>query len=88
MVAISRKQKGIQPDRQTDFRTGDHEVSSWYFHQVRESERLYVVEGSAPSEIKEEITSSLRAIDVAASTILGTFAHTDQKRRMMVLRLD
>jgi hypothetical protein len=37
----------------------------------------YVVEGLAPCETKEEITSSLRAIDLAASTILGTFARTD-----------
>jgi hypothetical protein len=38
-VTMSRKYKGIQQqDRQTDFWTGDCEVSSWDFHQVAESE--------------------------------------------------
>jgi hypothetical protein len=46
------------------------------------------VEGSATSEMKEEITSSLIAIDVTASTTLGTFAHTNRRRRMMVIHLD
>jgi hypothetical protein len=43
------------------------------------------VEGSASSETKEETTNnSLRALDIGALTILGTFAPTDQKRRMMI----
>jgi hypothetical protein len=79
MVATCRKQEGIQQDHQADFRTGGCEVSIWDFHWVTRSEWLDIVEGLACSEMKEEITSSLRARDVGASTTLGTFAHTNRK---------
>jgi hypothetical protein len=42
-------------------------------------ERLDIVEGSAPSEMKEETTSSLKARDAAASITLGTFTCTNWK---------
>jgi hypothetical protein len=41
----------------------------------------------ATAQTKEEITCSLRATDVGASTTLGTFAPTDW-RKMMVVHLD
>jgi hypothetical protein len=37
-AVMSRKQEVIQQDRQADFGTGGHEVSSWGFHQVTRSE--------------------------------------------------
>jgi uncharacterized protein (DUF849 family) len=44
------------------------------------------MEGSAPSERKEETTNnSLRAFDIGALTILGTFAPAGRKSRMMVI---
>jgi hypothetical protein len=47
------------------------------------------VEGSAPSETKEETTNnSLRALNVGALTILGTFARIDRKSRMIVINLN
>jgi hypothetical protein len=46
------------------------------------------VEESTTAQAKEEATSSLSARDVGASTILGTSARTDWKRRMMVVHLD
>jgi hypothetical protein len=46
-----------------------------------------IVEGSAPSGTKEEVTNnSLRAIDVEL-TILGTFARSD-RRKIVVINLD
>jgi hypothetical protein len=50
--------------------------------------RLDIVEGSAPSETKEEaIKSSSSAMDIGALTILGSFARTD-RRKMVVINLD
>jgi hypothetical protein len=52
---------------------------------------LDIVEGSAPSETKEGITTrtnnSLRALNVKALTILGTFGRIN-RRKMMVINLD
>jgi hypothetical protein len=47
------------------------------------------VEGSAPSETKEEPTSSFRVgdIDVRALTTLGTSGRT-KRRKIMVIYLD
>jgi hypothetical protein len=46
------------------------------------------MEGSAPSETKEETANnSLRAMEIGALTSLGTFACTDRKK-MMVINLD
>jgi hypothetical protein len=78
-AATSRKQEGIQQDRQTDFQTEGREASRWDFHWVAESEWLDTVEGLTLSETKEETTSSSRARDIGASTTLGTFACTNQK---------
>jgi hypothetical protein len=48
-----------------------------------------ILEGSAPSKMKEETADSkLRAMDVGALTVLRTFAPTNQKIRMMVVHLD
>jgi hypothetical protein len=45
---------------------------------ISENEYQDIVEGSAPSEMKEETTnSSLRAMEVGTLTTLGTFALTD-----------
>jgi hypothetical protein len=41
-----------------------------------------------PSETKEEITSSLRAIDVRVLIILGSFSPINRESRMMVINLD
>jgi hypothetical protein len=45
------------------------------------------VEGSAPSETKEETTNnSLSSMDIGALTVLGSFACIDQRK--MVVHLD
>jgi hypothetical protein len=47
------------------------------------------MEELATTEMKEETTNSrLRKMDVGALTILGTFAPTNKKSRMMVIHLD
>jgi hypothetical protein len=45
------------------------------------------LEGSAPSETKEETANSLRAIDVGALTTLKAFACTNW-RKMAMINLD
>jgi hypothetical protein len=45
------------------------------------------VEGSAPSETKEETAHRVGTINVGALTTLGTFGRT-KLRKMMVLNLD
>jgi hypothetical protein len=53
------------------------------------NERQDTVEESALSEKKEEtMNNSLRALDVEVLAILGTFAPTDWKSKMMVIYLD
>jgi hypothetical protein len=44
------------------------------------------VEGSAPSETKEETAHRLRARDVGAPATLGSFAFTDRKSGMVVIK--
>jgi hypothetical protein len=67
-------QKIIIWDPQTNYRVGGREVSSRDFQRIVESERLDIVEGSAPSEMEEETTNnSFRAMDVGALTTLRTF---------------
>jgi hypothetical protein len=47
------------------------------------------VQGSATSITKEDtFNNRLRATKVGALTILGTFAPSDQKSRMMVINMD
>jgi hypothetical protein len=46
------------------------------------------VEGSAPSETKEETTHRVGAGGVGALTTLETFTLTDQKSRMTGIHLD
>jgi hypothetical protein len=46
-----------------------------------------IVEELATAQAKEETTSSLRAIDVGASTTLGTFVCT-KRRKMTVVHTD
>jgi hypothetical protein len=68
-----------------------------------ENECQDIVEGSAPSETKEETAHRVGAGDIRAPVTLGSFARTDQKkdfhslhpvvchdmeRRMMVVHLD
>jgi hypothetical protein len=45
------------------------------------------VEGSAPSEMKEEMTHRIGAINVGALTTLRTFGRIN-RRKMMVIHLD
>jgi hypothetical protein len=51
-----------------------------------ENEHQDIVEGSALSKTKEELTTSFRvgAIDVRALTTLGTSDHTNGRKMMMV----
>jgi hypothetical protein len=55
-------------------------VSSRVFHWVAENELLGIVEGSDPSEIKEEAAHFARAGNQGAQTTLGSVTHIDQKK--------
>jgi hypothetical protein len=46
-----------------------------------------IVEELVTAQVKEETTSSVRAIDVGASTTLGTFVCTN-RRKMTVVHAD
>jgi hypothetical protein len=56
-------------------------VNSWVFHQDSKNECQDIVEELATTKTEEETASSLRARDVEASATLGSFAHTDQKKK-------
>jgi hypothetical protein len=58
------------------------------FHQNSKNECQDIVEGSAPTETKEEATNSLRTMCVGALTTLGSFACTERKRIIMLIHLD
>jgi hypothetical protein len=75
------KQEGIQQVFQRDPRAGDHEMSSWYFLLVAESEGLDTVEGSAPSETEKETAHGVVARNVEALATSGSFAPSIGKRR-------
>jgi hypothetical protein len=83
-VAASLKQEDIQQDLRENYRARDREANSQIFHQDLTKECQDVMEGLAHFETKEETTNSR----LGALTILGTFAPTDQKIRMMVIHLD
>jgi hypothetical protein len=87
------KQEGIQQGLQEDHRTGVWEASSWIFCWVPKNQGLDVVEGSAPSETKEEPSHSdgIRgARNVEAPTIRDSFARSVGKEKlwMRVMHLD
>jgi hypothetical protein len=50
-----------------------------------ENEWLYIVEGSAPSESKEETAHRVGTGDVGAQATLGSFARTDRKKDLYYL---
>jgi hypothetical protein len=85
----SRKQENTQQDLQADHRAGGHKANSWDFHQTVENECQDIMKQSAPTQTKEETTSSLRARDVGGLVILGIFARSTRKRtKMMMVHLD
>jgi hypothetical protein len=55
-------------------------MSSRDFYRASKNEWLDIVEGSAPSETKEEPARRVRAGDVGAPATLGSFAHIDRKK--------
>jgi hypothetical protein len=64
-AVTSGKQESTQQDLPEDRRAEDLGVNSLNFHYTAESECQDIVEGSSPSETKEEVTNNrLRAIDV------------------------
>jgi uncharacterized cupin superfamily protein len=85
---MSGKQENTQQDLQEDRRAGGCKANSRDFHYTAENECQDILEGSAPSETKEESAHRVRAGDVGATTTLGSFACTEQKRMMMVVHLD
>jgi hypothetical protein len=66
----------------------DWSFRSQVFHQTAENECYAIVEKPATTQVKEETTSSLRAMDVGASTTLGTSAHINWKKKTVVVHLD
>jgi hypothetical protein len=75
-AAASRKQEGIQQDRQEDFRTGVREANSRIFRQDARSEVLDTVQGSAPSETEKATALRVGAGNVGSSATPGSFAST------------
>jgi hypothetical protein len=65
----------------TEPRVQDCKRNSQVFHQTPKNELQDAGEEPATSQAKEETTSSLRARNEGALTTLGSFAHTDWKRR-------
>jgi hypothetical protein len=57
--ATSGKPENIR-DPRTNSRVGDREASSRIFRQDSKNERQDIVEGSAPSETKEETANSVK----------------------------
>jgi hypothetical protein len=57
----SGKQNNTRQDFQEDRRNGDRQAKSRIFRQDSKNERLDIVEGSTPSETRNEATSILRA---------------------------
>jgi hypothetical protein len=55
MAAMSGEGENIQQDFQEDCRAGDHKANSWDFYYTVENECQEIVEGLAPSEMKEDI---------------------------------
>jgi hypothetical protein len=86
-AAASEEGEVIRQDLQQDSITGSREASSWIFHRAAESEWLDIVEGSAPSETKENTTSILRIRNMGVTTTLGTFVRTD-RRKIVVIHLE
>jgi hypothetical protein len=56
MAVMSEEGAHNQQELQEDCRVGGCEASSWDFHRVMGSEWLDTVEGSGPSEMKEEMS--------------------------------
>jgi hypothetical protein len=86
--ATSGKPKDIIWELRTNSWVGGREVSSRDFQRIAKNEWLDILEGSAPSETKEETTNnSLRGINIETLTRFGTFGHTNRSK-MMVIHLD
>jgi hypothetical protein len=82
---MSGKQGDIIRDPPTNQKVGVRKANSRDFHQTAESECQDAVEGSASSETREETTdNSLRVLYVGALTILGSFAYTGWKSKMVI----
>jgi hypothetical protein len=67
--------------RQTLHSAGDHKLKSRVFREDSKDECQYMWGEPATAQAKEETAHSLRARDVGAPVILGSFARTDRKRR-------
>jgi hypothetical protein len=84
---MSRKREDIRQDLQEGSRAGNREVKIQTFSHDLENEYQDIVEGSAPTDMKET-AHRVRAGDVSAPATLGSFVPTDRKSRMMVINLD
>jgi hypothetical protein len=83
-AATSWKREDIQQDHQEGSHVGDHEAMSRTFSQDSEKEYQDIVEGSAPSTMKEETTHRLRAGDVGAPATLGSLPAPTERRIFIV----
>jgi hypothetical protein len=67
---------------QGDLRPGGHEQNSRGFHLTMEKVLRNIMQGSVPSDTKEETTySGVRAGNVGALITVKTFGSTDHKER-------
>jgi hypothetical protein len=65
----------------TNHSAGGHQVSSRNFHQDFKNECQDIVKELATTQVKEETIHSWNVRDVGAVATLGSFAHSDRKRR-------
>jgi hypothetical protein len=84
---VTGKQGKYQRGPETDHSAGVRRASSRVFRGDSRNEFQGIMEEPATTQTEEETTSSLRAGGVGALTILGNFARTDRKRRIMVIYL-
>jgi hypothetical protein len=76
---------GMQQRHEGDCTAGDHKGNSWDFNETTENECQVIVEGSAPSETKEETAHRVGAGDVGTLATLGSFVCTDRKKDLRCL---
>jgi hypothetical protein len=73
---MSEEAVDIRHDLRENHRAGDRETNCRVFCQDLENKCQNIVEEPAPSETKRETAHGVRAMDVGALIILGTFAWT------------
>jgi hypothetical protein len=86
-VTTSDGEEDIRQNLQEDRRTSGCKANSRDYHYAPKYECQDIVEGSAPSDTKEETANNVRAGDVGTPSLLGSFALTYLKSRIMMMMM-